>query len=368
MIINNLHIKSIFLLIGFFLTNVVLSQDNPITYMKTSKSFLYIDNTPNAYFAVEIPADSVRATDMKGIFSIDNQAIQFIKNSFSTEEYTNKNDSLKEIQLLKNKMNWELDYIQDEVFKQKLTTHHIVFKNKMGKRFLLFDYKVPKIEHAEDQTQAVKNYFLTFVANQHIVGISTPSFVDNDSISNFLKHISEDIRVYGAAIDKDALYYQTDAKDDDNEIIYTDEVRNFEIEIPRWLNIVKTDSDDMFGGTFPDIDNVKNAVIVRSFSKDIYDSSFENFNHHKILKFKIGDQMGGGSKMLLKREIEAPKNINGVAFRYQSMYGTSIYENACYTVNTGSHYLLILFTATKETIDKNKDRLTEFLEKIKILE
>lgn len=358
--------KIIYFFICLFITGTVLSQEDKIAYFKTDKTFVYADNEPDSFYAIEIPGDSINLSEIQGAFKVDDYIIQFIKNPYTIEEYTNKMDSIKEIELLESKMNWELDYIQDDVLKQKVKSNYSVFKNKLGKRFLLWEYKLPEMERSDVDIQVVKNYFLSFVANKHVVCISIPAFEDNDEISNFLHGISENIRVYGSEIDIDALYYQVDAKDDEKNIVFTDSIRHYEIEIPKWLNIIKTNSNIVFGGTFPDIDNTKNALIINPFEKESFNGSFSKFNKEKVSSLKTGDQLGGAS-ILLTKEIESPKSVNGVAYSIQAVHGSSMYENICYTIDTGSHYLLIFFTSTPQTIKTNMDLLNDFVSRIKIL-
>jgi len=358
--------KYIYLFICLFITGSILSQEDKIAYFKTDKTFVYADNNPDSFYAIEIPGDSINLSEIQGAFKVDDYIIQFIKNPYNLEEYTNKMDSIKEIELLKSKMNWELDYIQDDVLNKKVKSDYSVFKNKLGKRFLLWEYRLPKMDYSDVDIQTVKNYFLTFVANKHVACISIPAFEDNDEISNFLHRISENIRVYGSEIDLNALYYQIDAKDDEKEIVYTDSLSHYEIEVPKWLNVINTNSNIVFGGTFPDIDNIKNAIIVSPFEKGDFDNSFSKFNDENVLKLKIGDKLGGGT-VLLTKEIETPKSVNGVAYNIQVAQGNSIYENICYTIDTGSHYLFIFFTSTPQTIKRNMDLLNDFMSRIKIL-
>lgn len=358
--------RYISLFICLVITGSIFSQEDKVAYFKTDKTFVYADNEPDSFYAIEIPGDSINLSEIQGAFKVDDYIIQFIKNPYSTEEYTNKMDSIKEIELLKSKMKWELDYIQDEVLKQKVKSNYNVFKNKLGKRFLLWEYRLPEMDYSDIDVQTIKNYFLTFVANRYVACISIPAFEDNDDISNFLHRISENIRVYGSEINLDALYYQVDAKDDEREIVYTDSLSHYEIEIPKWFNVINTNSNIVFGGTFPDIDNIKNAIIISPYKKETFDSSFSKFNNENVLKLKIGDKLGGGT-VLLTKEIETPKSVNGVAYKIQVARGSSIYENVCYTLDTGSHYLLVFFTSTPKTIKRNMHLLNDLISRIKIL-
>jgi hypothetical protein len=331
---------------------------------------MYTDNTTGAFFCVDFKGDSLSDPGLENGFNIDGHIFQVILNSYDQAEYSHGQDSARETALLKNKMQSELEYISKEVFKKPVASGFEIFKNKDGKNYFLWHYVSPAVAFKKDTSEiaVAQQYFLTFVANQHVVGINTPVFEGEKSEERKkeLKQLADRIDVMGARIDVDAMYYKLDALADGKNLEYVDSANQYTLTIREWFNITESPGNNIYIGTLPDIDNIQNAILVRPFKKADY-ASFNDFNE-KILPgdIKIGDKFGGGT-FLLKKELAKPSQVNGMSNKVQVQRGSRLYYNHYITLETGGCYLLVLFTATPETFALNQPRFLEFVNDIVVI-
>ena len=163
------------------------------------------------------------------------------------------------------------------------------------------------------------------------------------------------------------LYELRQISGEDN-ITHTDTILNYKLNIPIWWKIRETPSITLFGGTFPEIDGIENALLFKSFSKENFDN-ITDFENWLIREYKIGDVPNwsdGSHKLLLKRELNEFENIGNSYFVQLNRAGQIYY--CCYiAVETSNTFLWIDFTATEETYDKNFIKLKEIIENFKII-
>lgn len=337
--------------------------------LKSPDGYMYTDNTKGAYFCVDFKGDSLSDPGIENGFNIDGSIYQIMLSAFSQAEYAHGQDSAKETALLKSKMQYELDYISKEVFKKKIVSGFEIFKNKDGKNYFLWNYIPPAPENKDtSMAAATQQYFLTFVANQHVVGINTPVFEGEkaEDRKNALKQLADRIDVFGARIDVDGMYYKLDSRAEGKDLQYVDSANKYTLTIKEWFNITESPASDVYIGTLPDIDNIQNAILVKKFKKADY-TSFSDFNE-KILPggLKVGDRIGGGT-FLLKKELPKPSKVNGMSYKIQVMRGSTIYDSHYTSIETGACYLLVIFTATPETFALNEPRFLEFIDDIELM-
>ena len=363
--------KNIVITFLFFLT-IVTAQEG-VTYFQLDSSIVYVDNSKNTYFTVTFPADSIKSTSMSNAYLIGGNIFQFLKHDYDKTIYNNKSNPEREQQVLKAAMKYEVDYLEGEIFNQDLDIYEEVFLNNSGKRFHLWGYKIPEsafknIKDSDEVQQKVSNYyFLNCIVNDFISGIMTITYEGEDTKQKIkdIKEISDSFKVFGGPIDIDGTYAKMDAEKDNTTISFTNKNAGFEVEIPKWANLIKSDLSVSWMATMPDIDNVKNAVSLTWFEKDTY-KNFNQFNKEFILDKKIGDELNGGT-FLLKKELDITDNLNGVAYKIQAKYGASLYDCQYVTFETQTHYVLIKFVATNKTYNLNVKKFNDFVGEIVIL-
>jgi hypothetical protein len=152
-----------------------------------------------------------------------------------------------------------------------------------------------------------------------------------------------------------------------DNIHHQDSILNYSINIPLWWKIRETPSPTLFGGTFPAVDGIENALMLKSFDKNKFKdaSDFENWI---IKKYKIGDipEWSDSHTILLKKELNDFKNL-GHAYSVQLMRGGKLYYCCYIIVETKDTYLWIDFTATQETYDINFGKFKELMTGLSII-
>jgi hypothetical protein len=339
-------------------------DDNPFRIMQGDGFYTWIDNSPNTFVTIDFPGEQLEPEEVELGFNIDGTLYQVLPRDYSYDQYNNTASSEKEDELLKYFQKYEQDYIE-EVFEQKVAAQDEFFFNSDGKKFHLWYYKTPQkiFDQAEPGSTVVEHhYYLDFVANGRMYGIYTVSFPDESKEEALarIKGICETVDVFGYYVDLDALGYRISIGAKNDTIEYVDPKAGYSLDVPAWLNVVRSDNPDLFIATFPDNDNVKNAVSFTYYDTTEY-ASLDALNQDKILKYKMGDQLGR-STVMIKNELETPPNSTGVAYKFQQMRGSVMYEVQYVTYKTENGYLLVNFTATPPTYDKNVVRFRELLQ------
>lgn len=164
-----------------------------------------------------------------------------------------------------------------------------------------------------------------------------------------------------------AYLYELEQISGIDNIEHTDSISGYSLVIPLWWKIRETPNTNLFGGTFPAIDKIENALVFKAFDKSKYES-FNDFKKWVIADYKIGDtpKWSNSHKILLKKELDEFKNI-GKSFKVQLMRNGYLYDCCYIIVETSNSYLWIDFTATKETYDLNFPKLKEIIADYKTL-
>ena len=152
-----------------------------------------------------------------------------------------------------------------------------------------------------------------------------------------------------------------------DNIKHKDSISGYSLVIPKWWQIRETPNTSLFGGTFPAIDDIQNALIFKAFDKTEY-KNLEDFKDWVIEGYKLGDipKWSTSHKVLLKKELDDFKKI-GNSYKVQLMWNGSLYHCCYIIVETSNTYLWIDFTATKETYDVNFPKLEKIINDFKVL-
>lgn len=184
------------------------------------------------------------------------------------------------------------------------------------------------------------------------------SFAQTDSVSaenphehrNLTAHLIELMQIQG----RDSIDHKDDAL-------------NYRIMIPKWWKIRETSSPAFFGGTFPAVEGIENALLLKSFSKEDF-TDFDEFEGWTIKKYKLGDipEWSNQHKILLIKPLDDFKSI-GRAYFVQLMLGNKIYHCCYIAVETPNTFLWIDFTATQETYTANFEKFKSLLSGFNII-
>ncbi len=152
-----------------------------------------------------------------------------------------------------------------------------------------------------------------------------------------------------------------------DNIKHIDSISGYKITIPLWWKIIETPNTSMFGGTFPKINGIQNALLFKVFDKNTH-KNLKKFEKWVITDYKMGDKpkWSSGHTILLKQEVKDFSEI-GNSYKVQLMRNGKIYVSCYIIVETSNSYLWIDFTATKETYEVNYPKLKELLNSYRTL-
>ncbi len=360
-------LKLFFLLL--FTCNMVWGQKYTSKFLINKDIITYIDNTENCHFAVSFVGDTIiPSEDFKNIFIIDSMMVQIRKYAIPENMSDFRWDPKKEKNLFVKFRDYEFDYMEKEVYQEKLKCQNINFTNKYTKNFLIWYFKVPdkfKEKNQVDQldSESGKNLvvdyqlFLMFTTNGYITMINMPVFNNEDlskKIEMIKSEIANSVRIYTGDIDFETLSNQIRFHQEQSPFIINDTINGIELCVPYWLNIENNDKFAMFGA-FPDIYNISNAFLFTYFEK----SDFNSFNDFKD-RLLLGENV---------RKYEKLISTNKKIERYKVIYHSADTDFICQYVfiDIGELYALVNFTATGNTYEKNVERFNEFLKSIKLV-
>ena len=158
-------------------------------------------------------------------------------------------------------------------------------------------------------------------------------------------------------------------KDKIESLIYVDSTFGYKTEVPEWLNLRETGNDKVWGGTFPAIDGIENAMMIKGFKK----SEFKSFEHFKEI-YITGNKFG---KKTLYSENHNwyghnPRDLhdikNGVSCRVFTFFQNKIYHNQFSLIETKKAFLWVQFVATPKTFELNLPKFTKFVDGIELVE
>ena len=365
--------KRLIIIILFVLINTSLrAQDSEAIRLSTkldNNTYLFIDNSNRNWYTLEIKTDTLFPVE-NNIYFADNKTIQIISLGFNNKNPrgTMGNEKAEKAALQSHKK-WELDF-QRKSYGKKLKNNEEFFHNKSGKPFLIWWFENPKKwkgnEHSveiylkndiniEDEDaielNATHQLYLNFsIHGNNLVSISIP-VLENEKLQDEiekLKNIANSLNIYGSHIDLKILSERID----NPNYIFKDSLNLIEIEVPAWLNILASPYTTLFSASFPEKDNITNAVAIIWVLKSNSDS-FDDFKSKLIAKDTDKNSLKVLTKEKNKEQYFFTKN-NGW------FHGQNIF------IEGENVYLYINFIATETTYTYNLERLYELVDKIKI--
>ncbi|MFK7748066.1 MAG: hypothetical protein AB8B65_06735 [Kordia sp.] len=345
-------------------TQTSLKPVQDVYFMKASDGYHYINNNLN--YTMKFLGENVEYMDNGG-FKIQDHLITLIETDYDTSIYNNTKGLAAQKQVLQAYKDSQLAYFE-EVSEEKINVEEEFFNNKDGKLFYLFSVAIPlsKVNVEEDYLRKIS--ILCFVVNDKLSTISFPLFKSEDEAEKaaYIKALTASVAIFPSKIDVDFLRKRVLNKTDEDVVVnYDDE--HFQFSVPDYLNVVQMNGPTVWSASFPDVNNIKNAVVVRMAKKGEAYTSFKEFNQDVFPQGKIGDE-DDRMKLLLKEELENIGEINGKSMRFNYMpKGTMrLYHAKQVTFETKTHYVLVMFNATPSTYQGNVKRFDTFLETFKI--
>ena len=159
--------------------------------------------------------------------------------------------------------------------------------------------------------------------------------------------------------------------DKTDSLVYLDSTFGYKVEVPKWLTLIETGNDKIWGGTFPAIKGIENAMMIMmiiGFEK----SEFKSFDHFTEI-YITGNKFG---KKALYSENHIwyghnPRDLhdikNGVSCRVFTFFQNNIYHNQFSLIETEKAFLWVQFVATPETFELNLPKFTEFVDGIELI-
>jgi hypothetical protein len=199
------------------------------------------------------------------------------------------------------------------------------------------------------ELNATHQLFLTFnIHGNVLVAISVP-VLENEKLQDEiqrLKNMANTLNIYGGPIDLPTLFKRLE----NPNYVFRDDANLIEIELPSWLNVVVSPHWDIFLASFPEKDNITNAVGIVWRSK----SDFEDFDDF-ISNFGAINP-DENSLTFLNQEKKKVRYFYSSHNGWRRTQRTFIEgENAFY---------FIIFTGTETTYDFNLPKLYELMERI----
>lgn len=149
-------------------------------------------------------------------------------------------------------------------------------------------------------------------------------------------------------------------------VVHIDSTNGYSVAVPDWWNILET-PPNFFGGIFPAVDSIENALIFKSFKKSKF-KGLVDFENWVVNDYSTGQTPAWSNDhtMLLKKRLKDFQEL-GNTYKVQLIRGGKIYD-CCYIITeTNNAYIWIDFTATSTTYPKNFDKFKEIISTYKKL-
>lgn len=350
--------------------DLIAQSDNLVNryYFKVDSKYLLVDDNKDNWFTLEFKADTLFQNEDNLIIYDNKKLLQINVIPFS-RIIQNQKRSITIPKALQAYKKWELDYQQKQL-KTKLKNGE-EFYYRDNKPFLIWWSKNPPGPENDTSNYNEKEYDIetgTFVDGKTLnvsymlclnfsiygnrnVALTIPVYEDENLKEevNKMKEVANSLRVYGGNIDMGVLL---DKKKSNDIYILHDSLNYLELEVPVWLNVIKTKHNNMFGATFPEKHEVVNAMVVRwEYKSDSF--TFNDFVNQSKSPHKDRTNY---------RLIE--ENDSTLKYFYTSenswFYSQNVY------LKGNNIYCFINFTATKNTYDENIGKFEEIVNLIKL--
>ena len=263
-----------------FLTTVVLlsfinlfaQSDKDSTYravLKVDSIYTVIDNNEGNWFTFDIKTNSLFINENNRITYGSYKELQIIVHPFSKISPDQK-EPLSTTETLQAYKKWELDYQQESVKTKMKSGEEFYYRDE--KPFLIWWYEIP----ADIKSSVTHMLYLNFsIYGKKHVAITIPVYADenlNKEIE-YLKDIANSFRLYGIYFNMDIL---NDIKTSKKNYVLQDSLNLMELEVPDWLNVIGLISDKTFLATFPEKNEIVNAMGI-SWEYKSESSTFSDF-------------------------------------------------------------------------------------------
>ncbi len=330
--------------------------------IKTDSSYLIVDDTPGCWYTFELKADTMSLID-DNVYNFDHKVIQIGAIWFDNGRTLGAMESRPiEVRSLQAHRDRELKSLVSS-FQSKLQYNEKFYVNKEGKPFLIWWYKIPEsktpVREKKSKTKSAPELKATFqlyldciTQGNTCVSISIPVLENEDPIKELhrMTVIANTFNSYCGSIDLDILYERIK---NGNPYVFKDVTGPFEIELPDWFNVSKSESGCL-KGAFPEKDNIIDAAVVRwEYKND--SSDFQKFTN------KYGNNVSKAEKYnyqcllnneQIRREFFTSRDP---FFYYQYIF-----------INSKDLYCFIQFYSTRTTYEYNLSRLDELISKINL--
>lgn len=190
--------------------------------------------------------------------------------------------------------------------------------------------------------------FLVSVIINQAVGQVTPDTakVQRRTYSNF-----EDLMLKKKMAGIDTLYY-------------VDSLLNYKVSVPAWLNLRETGTRLIWGGTFPPINGIEDALTIKGCPKEKY-PDLASFQRFVIGDWVFGQHPNWSSTHVCygKKDLGAFKGF-GSLFIVYFFLNNKIYYCKYALLETKTAFLWVDFTSTPNTFDNNLSKFDSFLNAI----
>lgn len=350
-----------------FLNLKAQSDKSKIHFLHFDSTYVYVDNNKDNWFTFEFNADTLELTEDNMVIYNNMKLLQINVIPFS-KIIPKQKRSIPMTKALQAYKKWELDYHQKLVGTKLKNGEEFYFDD--GKPFLIWWQKYPpdKTKNKESVNKTaeydIETGSLVETETLHVthmlclnfsiygkqnVAVTIPVF-ENENLKDEikkLKRIANSLRVYGGPVDLEVL---TEIKTTNKNYILKDDLGLLKLNVPEWMNILKPFREQTFFATFPEKDNVVNAMAMRweyeSDSLSFYDLINQSSTKHK--------------ETTNYRLIEENETV--FKYFYTSEGGWFLHQNV-YIKSNGILYYLN-FTATKNTYDYNVGRFEEILSRL----
>ena len=332
-----------------------------------SDKYMFIDNSYGSWHTLEIKADTLyRVQDNIYVMGIEPVQIGTIKIQDIYKNNIIGSPKEEKAALLAYKK-WEFNY-QKETIGKNLKSGEEFFTNKNGKQFLIWWLEVPKTmegnrtveiepidksKNNSNLTRATHQLFLNFTTLGKAYGTFTISVFKEEKLSDKiqqLKQIANSLNMYGSYIDLDFLIQKVGSK---NNVAFKDSLNLIEIKVPEWLNVYQSGYNSVFTASFPEKDNIINAVSVFWVEKGKWLSpNFQGF-------IDIFSQSQGFENI---KQIKKEKDY----YRFSYTANDNYFYGQCVFIESENVYCWVNFVATETTYNFNLGRFNELLQNIKL--
>ena len=314
-------------------------------YFKADSIYTIIDNNDGNWFSFDIKTNSLFISENNMITYDSYKQMQIKVNPYSTISPDQKKplSTKKTLQAYKK---WELDYQQESETTKLKSGEEFYYRDE--KPFLIWWFEIP-----DDKKKSTTHllYMNFSIHGKKHVAIVIPVYADENLKEEIekLKNMANSFRLYGFYFNMDIL---SDIKKSKKNYVLRDSLNLLELEVPDWLNVIGLGGDKLFFMTFPEKNEIVNAMGINWEYKSGY-SSFSDFINRK--KFTM-------EKVFNYKLIEE----NDSVLRFFITSEDKNYHSQIVFLKGENIYCQINFVATKDTYKYNVKRFEEVLKMIKL--